>query len=83
MLFHAAPQRVEFVSGEGAVNRAPVDVFAGAGFIHNEAIHGGTTGAGAGFGNKGAVLGQFAFTTFDGFFNQEGTARIGINLWSV
>ena len=35
----ALPEGIEFVSIEGAIDRAPVDTGAGAGLIHDEAIH--------------------------------------------
>src|SRR5690606_31652677 len=76
---YAVPQSVELVGREGAVDRTPVDLLAGAGLVHDEAVSGGAAGAGAGLGDERAIGSQLAFATLDGFFYQEGAAHIGVN----
>src|SRR5690606_38884838 len=71
VLFHAIPERIEFVGIERAVDVAPVDGVFAAWLFNDETVHRRTAGTHTGFNNQCAVVLQSAFATQDGLFYQE------------
>ena len=77
-LLNARPQRIKLRCVKGAVDRAPVDLGGGAGFVNDKPVHRRTAGAVAGVTYQGAVCGQLAFVTLDGQLDELGGTQIRV-----
>src|SRR3989344_1231398 len=76
---YAVPQGIELVSRERTVDCTPVDFRLGTRLLHDEAISRRTTSAMACAYDQRAVGGQLAFTATKSFFDQLGSADVGVH----
>ena len=72
----ALEERVEFLSGDGLVDAAPVDLGVGEFVVHNELVFGAAAGARSGGGDKCAVRGELGLAAAQRGFHELGNGLV-------